>query len=402
MHTEGSIIFSNPATFDQRRASHEGLWRWSQVTQLLDPSKAEECASSLLQLFDPLSNDKGKDSEPLDIRAFFRANTADEDGTLAFARQLAPRLLSRKFSIEGNTGIRAQLQYKSQVIAALESFIMAASGEEIIELDENAAAALARGTLAYHLATEEQRGDLEWLFQAIATHIQTKVPAAKHRKAYSRTLFGVRTSLILHKWTCDHVEELASSSSDEDLLQTIWPTLVHGIANSLFRRCTMPESLVELALRWIGGESPVALLDFLSSAGVRFGDGERPRRPTVDHVVELCENALAFEGVLVVAAIIEALRLEGREDDAVVGQLEILQKRLKYGLKEQRAILLYEVGFADRVIVTELAEVVGPHATNKSRLLRIMRENQEGIGEALASFPSYYSFVWESVLRGGG
>jgi hypothetical protein len=400
MHTEGSIIFSNPETFDQRRVSNEGLWRWSQVTQLLDPSKAEECASSLLQLFDPLSNDNGKDSEPLDIRAFFRAVAADEDGTLAFARQLAHRLLPRKFSIEGNTGIRAQLEHKGQVIAALESFIMAASGEEVIELDENAATALVRGTLAYHLATEEQRGDLEWLFQAIATHIQTRVPAAKHRKAYSRTLFGVRTSLIVHEWTHGHVEELISAGSDEDLLKTIWPMLVLGISNSLFRRCTQPDSLIELALRWIGGESPAALFEFLSSVSVRFGDGERPRRPTVDHVVELCENALAFEGVLVVAAIIEALRLEDHEEDAVVEQLEILQKRLKYGLKEQRAILLYEVGFADRVIAAELAEVVGPRATTKSRLLRIMREKREIVSEALAEFPAYYSFVWKSVLGG--
>ena len=188
----------------------------------------------------------------------------------------------------------------------------------------------------------------------------------------------------------------------KNLLKAIWPMLVLGTSNSLFRRCTQPDSLVELALRWIGGESPVAMLEFLSSAGVRFGEGERPRHPNVDHVVDLCENALAFEGVLAVAAIIEALRLEDHEDDAVVEHLEILQKRLKYGLKEQSAILLHEVGFADRVVAAELAEVVGPRATTKSRLLRIMREKHDSIREALTDFPSYYSFVWESVLGGGG
>ena len=396
MHTEGSIIFSDPETFDQRTTS-EGQWRWDKVKELLDPSKAEDCASSLLMLFDPLINDDGKDSAKLNVRIFFRAYLVNEEGVDAFAVRLLTRLANRRFS---KARLIAQLEQKGQVIAALESFMMAASGEDVIGLDENAAASLARGTLAYHLATEDQRGDLEWLFQAIAANIQSKVPSAKQRKAYSRTLFGVRTSLAIHEWTHDNSAALASTVNDEDLLKIIWPMLVLGISGSLFRRCTQPSSLIEFALRWIDGESPVALLEYLSGSGVRFGNGERPRRPIMDNVVELCENALAFEGVLVIAAVIEALRLKDNEDDALVKRLEILQKRLKYGVKEPRAILLHEIGFADRVVAAELAEVVGPRATTKSRLLRIMREKQDRMAEALAGFPSYYSFVWKSVLGG--
>jgi POLQ-like helicase len=177
--------------------------------------------------------------------------------------------------------------------------------------------------------------------------------------------------------------------------------LVLGISNSLFRKCTQPESLVELALRWIGTESPVLMLEFLTAAGVRFGEGKRPRRPNVDHVVALCENALAFEGVMVIAAIIEALRIDNHEDDELVRRLEHVQKRLKYGLLDRSAILVHELGFADRVIATDLAEILGSRATTKRRLIRIMRENQDSMTETLAAFPSYYSFVWNNVLNTG-
>lgn len=402
MHTEGSIIFSNPETYDQRQTTSKGRWHWSRVEELLDPTKAEECASSLLQLFAPLSNERGNDSEPLAVREFFQARTADEDGTLAFARNLARGLAGRNFSLRGRSGILSQLEQKGQVVAALESFMMAASGDEDIQLDKNTAAALAHKTLAYHLATEGQREDLEWLFEAIATHIQTKVPAAKQRKSYSRTLFGVRTSLAIHEWTRSKFEDLASTDSDENLVKVIWPMLVLGISNPLFRRCTQPDALLELALRWIGGDAPVAMLALLTNAEVKFGEGKHPRRPTMDHVVELCENALAFEGVLVFAAIIEALRLDDHEDDSLVERLENLQKRIKYGLQDHRAILLHEVGFADRVVATDLAKVVGPRATTKSRLLRIMRENSDSMSDVLAKFPSYFSFVWKNVLGGEG
>jgi hypothetical protein len=42
----------------------------------------------------------------------------------------------------------------------------------------------------------------------------------------------------------------------------------------------------------------------------------------VDHVVELSEDEVAFEDVLVVAAIIEALQLESHDHDSVVEQFE--------------------------------------------------------------------------------
>jgi POLQ-like helicase len=182
MHTEGSIIFSNPETYDQREITREGQWRWKQVEELLDPSKAEECASSLLMLFDPLTNDDGSESFALNVRVFFRAYLNNEDGPEAFAESLLRTLAVRRFSKER---LLAQLEHKGKVIGALESFMMAASGDEVVELNQDAAAALARGTLAYHLATEDQRGDLEWLFQEITTLIQTKVPAPTQRKAFS-------------------------------------------------------------------------------------------------------------------------------------------------------------------------------------------------------------------------
>ena len=63
--------------------------------------------------------------------------------------------------------------------------------------------------------------------------------------------------------------------------------------------------------------------------------------------------------------------------------------------------MLYEAGFADRMVAAELAEVVGSQVTNKSRLLRIMREKDDSVRDTLAAFPLYYSFVWERVMRGG-
>ncbi len=51
MHTEGSVIFSAPSIYDQRRSEDEG-WRWNATKNLLDPARTEPSRSSILNLFD--------------------------------------------------------------------------------------------------------------------------------------------------------------------------------------------------------------------------------------------------------------------------------------------------------------------------------------------------------------
>lgn len=398
MHTEGSVIFADPEAFDQRTANRDGAWRWGQIEELLDPAKAEDCASSLLTLFDPLQNDDQSASAALNVRAFFRAYLEGEDGPAKLLRQLTNALAGQGYSPEG---LQRQLQQKGQIVAALESFMMAASCEGQPELDESAAAELVKGTLAYHLADESQRADLVALFQAIAKHVLEKVPDPKQRKAYAKNLFGVRESRAIHAWTAENAAVLLETETDEVLLEAVWPMLQLAIKNPLFNRCTQPAALLPLATQWIDEISPVTMLAFLTDAKVRFGDGSRPRYADLDHVVELCENALAFEGVLALAAIAEALILEGHEDTNLVDRINHLQKRLKYGLKSSAAITLYEIGFADRVVAGDMVEELGLTSGIRGKLLEKLRGQRDEVDAVLKKFPSYFDFVWRGVLRRG-
>jgi hypothetical protein len=92
------------------------------------------------------------------------------------------------------------------------------------------------------------------------------------------------------------------------------------------------------------------------------------------------------------------MRLEGYAEEAILDRLGNLQKRVKYGLNGKPAILLHELGFADRVLAAELAEVVGSGATTKRRLRRLISEQRDRMLGVLEDFPAYYTFVWESVL----
>ncbi|MEO6909700.1 MAG: helicase-related protein, partial [Edaphobacter sp.] len=57
MHTEGTIIFSDPELYDKRLNSRE-QWRWQEAINLLNPNAAERTASSLLQILAPFTNER--------------------------------------------------------------------------------------------------------------------------------------------------------------------------------------------------------------------------------------------------------------------------------------------------------------------------------------------------------
>lgn len=59
--------------------------------------------------------------------------------------------------------------------------------------------------------------------------------------------------------------------------------------------------------------------------------GTRRREFKIDHVVDVCEGALAYDGALVIGAVsefIETLDKDGTGD--LINRLQLFQKRLKY------------------------------------------------------------------------
>lgn len=397
MHTEGSVIFADPELFDQRNKTDYGQWRWGEVQELLDPSKSEECASHLLTIFSPVYNDDASDSEDFSPKRFLKTYLKDDGGLDAVVASWSQKLRNRGFSAGT---LAAQLRARAKIVDALESFLMAASSEELVSLDTAAAAELARGTLAYHLAKPEHQTELEALFQTIAGHVQEKIPSSTVRRSYAKSMFGVRDSVAIHVWVTEETERLAGLKTDRELLMALWPILLTGITNSTFDKFSKPELLPDLGCRWIEEETPAELLAFLKAAGVRIGHGKRPLHPNFDHIVDLCENAFAYEGVLVMAAIIESLRMNGLEDAPLMERLLHLQKRLKYGLKTASAIALHELGFADRVVASDIAALLPRETSNKAQIRRMLDSNQAEVRATLAEFPSYYTFAWETVVSG--
>jgi hypothetical protein len=181
-----------------------------------------------------------------------------------------------------------------------------------------------------------------------------------------------------------------------ELLSVVWPALVENIKNSAFRTCNPQSVLLDIARGWISAERFYELLKLLTDNNARFGLGKKPRLPKIEHTVELCENALGFEGALAVGAVAE-FSTNSSDDDRLVSNLRQLQKSLRYGLSSPAAITFYELGFSDRVISTELSTLL-PEITSRSTAIEAISSSQDAVREMLRHYPKYFTTLLEEVL----
>ncbi len=396
MHTEGSILFADPNVYDKRYDRDE-RWRWGQVKELLDPGKSEPCISTLLSFFDPFKSDDSKYSLQLDAMDFLRRYLQSQDAFSELAESVSTEHADKKFTRQG---MYKQIAWKLNIIGAIESFLMSHWDAGETPLSTDAVLALARGTLAYHLAGDGDKIRIESLFTTIAENIENKIVDPERRRSFGKTLYGIFTSEEIEAWLTSHIAELlAAAPAPTMLLEFIWPLLAKHIPNETFQKCSKPDALRIGAQAWISGQSYADLFQMLRAADVQLIWGTKFRDYTIEHIVEIFENGLSYDGALLIGAIAELIGFAGSDPDGqLIEMMGLLQKMLKYGLPTPAAIALYELGFADRAVVSELCIALGLVDEHRGEVQERLRDNPDAVRTTLQKFPSYFTHILDQVL----
>lgn len=154
-----------------------------------------------------------------------------------------------------------------------------------------------------------------------------------------------------------------------------------------------------MAQMWISGQPFNVMLGALKTQEARLTWGTKFRQLNVEHVVEMCEGGLAYDGSLLVGAAIEMLSFVAPiESIFLTPPLQELQKMLKYGLPIPSTIALFEAGFSDRVIASDLAALLNLNGELRRDVMQRLRAERPSIDQALQKYPSYFAHVMNDVL----
>lgn len=396
MHTEGTIVFADPNVYDKRLDRKE-RWRWGQIQELLEPKNAEPVLSSLRTLFEPLKNDENSFGSSVTltmtpvqfVQAYMEGKSYLDRLVDAIVKQHSDKGFTKK-------GLDEQIAWRADVFATIESYLMSYWEEKE---GNQFARELAKGTLAYSLSNDDEQKQLIEIFELLANHIRTVVPEDEKRKIFGRTLQGLTRIIDLETWIEGHIADLAAIDEHDALLKVLWPVIADGIGNSTFRKVDKRELLLCVAISWLKGAPFYELFAYLRSNDVKIMAGKQRRELKIEHVVEICENAFAYDGALLIGAVADLISAHAAdEDQSLVQSLNDLHKRFKYGLPASSAIAIYECGFADRIIAAELSSVIGAAPKTRSRAVSLLRANEQSARAVLEKYPEYFETVLSTLV----
>ena len=396
MHTEGSILFADPVIYDKRKARSD-KWRWDQVKELLEPRNSEPCISNLLSIFDPIKSDDEKYTITMEALDFAKAYIDDPDEVAKLAAGIAARHGDKGFSRDG---VERQVAWRVSLICAVESFLLSHWEESEDGLSEADVTRLAEGTLAFFLADEQKEEHIRELFQLLAGNISANITDPSRRRIYGRTLYGVQDAQAIEGWVHSNADSLLSIVDETEALDLAWPLLTRHINGGVFTKFDKPEVLKEIVHGWISGKPFSDLLKIIRKRKAKMIWGTRRREFKIDHVVDVCEGTLAYDGALVVGAVcefIETLDQDGTGE--LINRLQLFQKRLKYGLPTETTIALYELGFSDRVISQDLAASLNLAATQKNDLVKALKQDRDGANAVMEKYPRYFQERINELLQ---
>jgi hypothetical protein len=402
MHTEGSILFADPIVYDKRRNRKDG-WRWDIVKELLDPTKSEECASSLFQLI-PLvirndrtkSKDKKNHTLTWDILSFAKAHITGWDSLNEIIGKIATQHGGNGFTADA---VRPQFEFFSLTLSSIEGFLLSNWDAVDNGLTEAGIADLAEQTLAYFLADDEKREQIQELFKLLAENISENITDVNRRKAFGKTLYGVNDAKAIEVWVQDNADELIAAQNGDEILDLAWPLITGHMHNKAFSKFDKKGVLKEITKKWISGTPFHELFRIADTNKCKLGKGKRPRKVKIDNIIDICEGGLAYDGALLVSAFCEFVEMLDREGTGdPINRLQFFQKRLKYGLPTEATIALYELGFSDRIISQDLATSLNLAETQKKDLVKALKQDRDVANAVMEKYPSYFQERMAEVL----
>ena len=190
------------------------------------------------------------------------------------------------------------------------------------------------------------------------------------------------------------------AESGDDIFSLIYPLVEKFVDGDTLKKLNPPETRKTVSEMWLAGASYAEILNALNGKSARIHAGSQRRKVTVQHIVDICDGELAFDGMLVLGAIAEIVEDDLELFDTTIpDSIRLLQRRIKYGLPDELTVRVYELGFSERVIAQELSEVLkGLPVANRFMLIEQIKINRDELQRILDQYPAYFSEVLERYV----
>ena len=226
---------------------------------------------------------------------------------------------------------------------------------------------LLENTLAFYLATKEEKTLLRQLFDAIDSKIEKQIGDIKK---YTGTMISMADADKIIEWIKDNSINIEKRIT-KDLLDLI---------ENLFREVYPSLNLKKgFALSWIHGDS--------------YEQMHEEYKIKIYYIEKLCQYNLSYQMSFLVGNIIDLVDAECVNIDA----LKLLQQALRYGVNTKTAISICEKIFNDRILAKQITDIIGNKGISTDEIVISLKLKKEKIISLLSNYPSYFANVVENI-----
>ena len=253
-------------------------------------------------------------------------------------------------------------------------------GDELNEISND----LCKNTLAYALSTEEERKMLLEIFSLIANYTLESISLQYHI-FNSKTMIGIDKTLTISKWIDENIELLNGINLNN------MSEINRNVLNLLYQLeidLKYPFELVGIVLNhWIQGKTLIE---------IQTSEDMQESNLSIFQIEDICRGNISYGLSFLVGNIIDIgqEQLENIKDD-----LMVYQKFIKYGLNNNIAINIYELGLSDRHISQEISQIIGLKNLNNAEIIESIKYHSVEIFTFLDSMPSCFKNTLDQIFR---
>lgn len=353
MYTEGTIIFSHPYVYTfKNNNNYRG--RWNQYKNLImNKETGLENISMLMQM---------EDNDILNIiNSYYNGD---------LERTLNNYLL--EFEENRREEEKTRINNILSLLSQIENFVMSYLSKENLEENKENIKKIATETLGYYLSKDEEKENIVKLFVMIAQFCLENVPILEKRYLYSENVFGVKDNKIIDDYVDENLDKILNSKKTEELFDNLY-SLIEILKEYDVR-------IKEISILWINGYSYKAIIESNSS------------NLEINECLKICNNLISYEISLIVSAVQDNLRSK-IDNNSIFDIFDLLVKQLKYGIKSDVTIKIYELGFSDREVAKELEDYLynnTPIKPSVHNVKELLLGRKEEILEVLEQYPSVF------------
>lgn len=365
MHTEGSIIVTDPELFDNRNnIRNRGVYKWRDCIKMFDSNAAEPCGSAILTLVQGIAIDYQTTIHGETTVQYIIDHYSEPGWPVQYINHI-----HKMYPEKNIDSFIEAITTRKRTLETIENYLcFVFSNTEYVD-KEGIASDICKNTLAYYLANEHEKELLEKVFNVIALKISKLYPYQVQK--FARTMIGIDLSLEIEKWVVDN-QLILQYCSNEQLFDMIisFYTSTHSVKKG--QSCFQ-----DITKMWI--------------TGVAFnGMSEITSLPIMD-LEDICSKYISYELSFFIGNIIDVIKNNDEESSNVLRYMLLLQRRVKYGVKTETAVSICEKVFNDRYLADLLAEIIGNSEITTDFIVRIIKRHKEEILEILVDYPTFFS-----------